>query len=107
MLVHLALCNIQSPDNAPLYSRVRFIYKNGVAAVWSEDLDTRDATRLIRVTDTTFTRRRIARLPHTLTLADATIWNIWPLNTGGCGSCGSRVRSFSYDELLSPDLVSL
>jgi hypothetical protein len=107
MLVHMALCNIQDSANQPIHSRVRFIYKDGTAAVWSEDLDTKHVTRLDRLTGTTFSRRRIATRPHTLTLADDTVWNIWPLNTGGCGSCGSRVANFSYDELLSPDLVSL
>lgn len=107
MLVHLPLCDIKDEADLPIYPRVRFIYKEGTAAVWAEDLDTKAATRLARLENTVFHRRRIARQPHVLVQTDGTVWNIWPLNTGGCGSCGSRVRNFSYDELLSPDLVAL
>jgi hypothetical protein len=107
MLVHFGLCDIKDADNHPLYPRVRFIYLDGTAAVWREDLDAGTVTRLARVENTTFVRRRTARIPHTLTLADGTVWGLWPLNTGGCGSCGSRVANYSYDELLSPDLVSI
>lgn len=105
MLVDIRRCNVIAPDGTE-FTRVRFIFKAGTAAIWREDEDARTADRLAWFTNAHFTKRRVRRDPHLLTIGQddtETVYRIIPIGSGGCG-CSSPLKGRSYEQLLAPEV---
>lgn len=85
--------------------RGRFFFRDGKAALWTEDKRARTASRVLYADGSTFSRSGSARIPHTLSVADEQ-WSVRQLHGSGCG-CNSVMKRLSVDQALDPAIDHL
>lgn len=86
-------------------SPARFVFKDGVAAVWKED--SRDqASRVLFAVNASYVKTETGRTPNKVVTGSGE-WTVRQLY-GGCGSCGARslLSQLTVEQLLDPDTDS-
>lgn len=102
MIVDFRRARVVTPYQ--IFEPVRFVWRQGRVALFR--VDESSAERLLLETDSTFTKRHLARDPHRLTLSTGEEWEIWPSYQGGCGCKSNPLTGKSFRDLLADEFIA-
>lgn len=103
LTVDIARARIVTPEG-PI-NKARFVFVNGVYAAWTEDRQSRTATRVLYGVGASFTKAQTARTPNELRLEDGTVLHVTQTPGGGCG-CKSPLKGKGPADLTLADVAN-
>lgn len=101
LTVDIARARVVTPEGS--INKARFVFVDGIFAVWTEDRQARTATRVLYGSGATFVKGATARTPNDLYLEDGTVLHITQTPGGGCG-CRSPLKGKGANQLVMPEV---
>ena len=102
LTVDISRARITTPDGSVKANKARFVFFNGTFAIWTEDRQSRTATRILFGQGAEYVKTPTARTPDELHISEGNVFLVQQLHGGGCG-CSSALKGKGALDLIGDE----